>query len=597
MVDGIKNWLGSTLTRKFILLLVCFLALQTVQLSVGIFSLMHLSEESRLINEAGKQRMRLVWMQHLVHMAADAELSAAERERLATLIEEQDAVFALLRRHAENPLHGYLNKSLAVANVHWENSVKPLLAAPRTSDAAGARAASARLAPLISEQLALVERVVDDYQKNATDDARDLAWFQGIILGFNLLLGIIGLLMAWRVVTLPLRDLIQGTQAIAAGAYDQPVEARSRDEIGKLADNFNQMAAAVSEKTVRLAALNQAAGALNSTLSLEGILDKIMYYATDVSHANAACVAFYDEQSGRFTEWVTQGLSDHFERNMAFRIGGLADETFETGRHVLSNDRPETKHQLSKLTRDEGIRSFVCLPLTSHDSRLGVIYVYRKDRDEFSSEEIDLLTAFAHLAAGAISNARLHTLTAEQARTDGLTGLYNRREFDERLDAEFRRAQRYAKPFAFLFLDIDHFKRVNDTYGHEAGDVILKTLADILTRQFRDVDIVARFGGEEFVVMLPEIDGGTAKGVAERVCRAVAETPFRLHDGREIPVTVSIGVSCYPSCASTPEEIVGRADQSLYIAKEAAQNINGILEVQSEYGTGSTFRLKMKAFN
>lgn len=574
------KWLRRSLTNKFILLLLGFLLLQTIQLGSGIFGVLHIGEVSAVINEAGKQRIRLFWMQHVVRMAEDLKLNVANRKRLTALIEEQDAVFVLLHRHTENLSHGYLKKDIAVSQAHWENNVRPLLVALRVSDAAGARAASARLVTLIPQQLALADRVVGNFQQNATDDARDLAWFQGIMLGFTLLLGIVGLVMARRIVTLPLRELTRGTRAIATGVYNQCMVVRSRDELGELGNAFNQMAGAINEKTSRLDAFSQVAVAITSSLSQEQILQDIMRRGALLTGSKAACIAFYDQQTKCFKEWVTYGLSDRFVQNMAFRPGGLADEAFTTtttttiaaGIYILSNDWPETRHKLSKLTRNEGIRAFICLPLTSHTNRLGVIYFYRTDRDSFMADEIELLQTFSSLAAGAIENARLYRRAEDQARTDVLTGLYNRREFDERLDAEFRRAQRYSKPFAFLFLDIDNFKQVNDTYGHDAGDAVLKALAEVLIKQFRDVDILARYGGEEFVVMLPEIDGGTAKGVAERVRRAVAATPFRLPDSGEIAVTVSIGVSCYPACASTPEGVVSRADQALYIAKQAGRN-------------------------
>ena len=140
---------------------------------------------------------------------------------------------------------------------------------------------------------------------------------------------------------------------------------------------------------------------------------------------------FYDQGTQRFKEWVTQGLSEHFVQNMVFHPGGLADEAFTTGAYILSNDRPATSHKLSKLAHEEGLRSFICLPLTSHD-RLGVVYFYRTDRDTFTAEEIELLTTFASLAAGAIENARLHEHLAGEARTDALTTLYNRRASSKR---------------------------------------------------------------------------------------------------------------------------------------------------------------------
>lgn len=329
---------------------------------------------------------------------------------------------------------------------------------------------------------------------------------------------------------------------------------------------------AIRHKGAQLGALNQIALALTSSLSLDDILNEIMRKGIALSGSKAACIAFCDPAGWMFKDWTTQGLSEHFVRNIAFQPGGLADETFITNGFVVSNDRPGTKHQLSKLARDEGILGFICLPLTSRADRLGVIYFYRADRDSFEPEEIELLTIFAQLAAQAVENARLHARTDREARTDALTGLLNRRVFDRRLDEEQRRAARYGKPYALMMIDIDHFKRINDSYGHPAGDAVLKTVGRVLTEQFRDVDIVARYGGEEFVAILPEIGGTTAKGVAKRVCRAIAGTPFTLPDGREIGVTVSIGVSCYPSCAVDAAAAVDTADQALYTAKLAGRN-------------------------
>jgi len=362
------------------------------------------------------------------------------------------------------------------------------------------------------------------------------------------------------------------TSRIAAGAYDGRVTVVSRDEIGQLAETFNRMANAVAEKTRGLTALNRMAGSITSSLKKSEVLDQIMYHGTDLSGAAAVCIAFYDQKTGTFNDWVTHGLSDHFVRNMAFKPGDLADETFTTGTHVFSNDLPGTRHRLSRLARDEGIRSFICLPLTSRESRLGVIYFYRKDRDAYSADEIALLQTFSHLAAGVLENAHLHARVEAEARIDALTGLLNRRSFDRRLAAEHSRAIRFDKPYALALLDIDHFKRINDRHGHPTGDAVLVQLGQILARQFREVDVVARYGGEEFAVILPEIGGNTAKGVAERVRRAVAATPFVLPDGREIGVTVSIGVSCYPNCAASSEAAVNTADQALYIAKQAGRN-------------------------
>jgi len=329
----------------------------------------------------------------------------------------------------------------------------------------------------------------------------------------------------------------------------------------------------IKQKLSQLVALNQVAAALTSSLSLRQVLDEVMRCAIEFTGARASSIAFYEQAEGRFRDWVTRGLSEHFVRNMAFRRGGLADEAFSSGTHVLSNDRPETRHRLSPLAREEGIRSFLCLPLTFQEQHLGVLYVYRTDRDDFPADEIDLLATFAHLAAGAISNARLHEKISDLARTDGLTGLYNRRSFDERLAIEVKRGERYRHRFAVLMLDVDRFKRVNDTHGHQAGDAVLKFLGELLRRQVRaGVDMAARFGGEEFVVLLPDTDRGGALTVAERIRKALAGSAIRVTGEATIGVTVSVGVCCYPDHADSADALMRNADQALYAAKRLGRN-------------------------
>jgi len=337
---------------------------------------------------------------------------------------------------------------------------------------------------------------------------------------------------------------------------------------------------AIQEKADQLAALNKVVGAITTSLDVVETLDQIMHSARALTRSKACSIAFFDHNTNLFTNWVTQGLSEHFVQNMSFRPGGLADEVFTmtssndalAGTYIVSNDQPQTQHKLSRLTRDEGILGFACLPLESQARRLGVIYVYRSDRDTFEPSEIELLQTFALLAAQAIDNARLHKVTMEQAIVDPLTGLYNRREFELRLGVEHARAMRYERALSILFADIDHFKQVNDVHGHASGDAVLKELAATLRRHLRANDVPARYGGEEFVVILPEIDGHAAKEIAERLRLAVAAIPFRLPQGQEISLTISIGISCYPACADAPPQLMNCADQALYAAKNSGRN-------------------------
>jgi diguanylate cyclase (GGDEF)-like protein len=175
--------------------------------------------------------------------------------------------------------------------------------------------------------------------------------------------------------------------------------------------------------------------------------------------------------------------------------------------------------------------------------------------------------------------------------TDGLTGLFNRRFFQERLDEEFRRAQRYSDPVSLIMIDIDHFKRVNDRYGHQAGDVVLKGTADLLRETIRDPDISARFGGEEFAVILPKTHLSGALTVAERIWRGMGQKVYQVsgsihgppgEGAGELRVTASLGISFYPSKDVTSSELLVRyADEALYKAKHEGRNTICLYQAQA----------------
>ena len=346
------------------------------------------------------------------------------------------------------------------------------------------------------------------------------------VTAFVLALAISLLAALWlsRPLLTGLGTLRSAAARLAAGNLAARVMPERNDELGQLALAFNAMAEkiernkrALDEHGSQLNALNQIAIAITSLLSLQDILDDVMRRGIALTGAKASCIAFYDETTALFTQWVTQGLSEHFVQNMSFRPGGMADEAFASGSYILSNDRPETGHKLSRLAREEGLRCFICLPLTTRDRRLGVIYFYRTDRDTFTPTEIELLATLASLAAQAIGNARLYAQSQEQARTDVLTGLDNRREFQRRLDEEIERARRYGRPLSLLMLDIDCFKAVNDTHGHPAGDEVLRVVAARIRAALRPTDHTARYGGEEFAVILPETAGAGAVTAAEHI--------------------------------------------------------------------------------
>ena len=580
----IFTWLGRTLTRKFVLLLIGFLFLQGAQLFIGVFGNLHIGGEAGLINDAGRQRMRTLRLATLTHQAVNAgswqpiqrqafdatmfEYELYFRTRIAEFVEGRSPIEELLDADRQAPARALFDE----AQRAWTQELKPLLAGIDPARPRVAQSALARYETLALLQVDRLDRAVAILEDDTRWFSRRLALLQGIILSMSLLLGLVGLIMARFVVTLPLRRLIGATRAVTGGAYDRRIPVSSQDELGELALTFNRMLDAIVEKTERIMSLNRVATAITSSLSVQEIVNQILPYRVGLSGMKAVSLTFYDERKGQFGERLVNGLSENFMSQMHFRPGGLADEVFTSGEPIVCSDLPPAVHKLSQLARDEGIRSYLCLPLLSHTGRLGVLCFYRTDSETFTDEETSLLSAFARLAAQAIENARLHARTEEIATTDALTGLHNRRWLDGRLQEEVQRSQRFGKSLSVLMLDIDHFKRINDQYGHPAGDVVLRNLADVITSQLREVDLAARYGGEEFVVLLPETEDDAAKHGAERIRLAVANTPFALLGGREIDVTVCIGVACYPNSAGSAEELIARADQALYLAKQSGRN-------------------------
>lgn len=166
----------------------------------------------------------------------------------------------------------------------------------------------------------------------------------------------------------------------------------------------------------------------------------------------------------------------------------------------------------------------------------------------------------------------LETELEQMATRDPLTGLLNRREMSRVLDEELQRARRYQRPMAVLWVDFDHFKDVNDTYGHAAGDSVLRSISRLLLGSVRSVDSIGRFGGEEFVIVLPEMDLEEAQETAERLRRKVAEEPQPLGNGEAVPLTISVGVAVYPDHGQTASTLCAAADKAMYLAKDRGRN-------------------------
>ena len=214
-------------------------------------------------------------------------------------------------------------------------------------------------------------------------------------------------------------------------------------------------------------------------------------------------------------------------------------------------------------TEDEQHASIV-VPLNAGGKVIGVIALDREGDGKFEEHELEPVLLFANLAAIAINNARSYEEMQRQAISDGLTGLHNYRHFHETLKAEVSRAERYGENFCLLMMDLDRFKAVNDTIGHQMGDEVLKAVASVMRSCSRESDYLARYGGEEFVVILPRTDLNEARLLAERIRAQIAAIDI---GHLELRVTTSIGVSSYPASAVDSDGVLGAADAALLRAK------------------------------
>jgi diguanylate cyclase (GGDEF)-like protein len=202
---------------------------------------------------------------------------------------------------------------------------------------------------------------------------------------------------------------------------------------------------------------------------------------------------------------------------------------------------------------------------------MGTLALAAREADAFGDGARRTLQVLANQLAVSLANAAAVKRLEAMATTDGLTGCLNKRSFLEELDKKLRAAERFGRPLSLIVTDIDHFKGVNDTYGHATGDVVIKELGNVLRRVKRDTDIVARFGGEEFCVLCEETDTEGAVLLAERTRDELRQTTFNTELGK-LQVTVSLGVATFPRDAKTPGDLFEAADRALYAAKHSGRD-------------------------
>jgi diguanylate cyclase (GGDEF)-like protein len=404
-----------------------------------------------------------------------------------------------------------------------------------------------------------------------------------VLVGLFVLLALISAGFVSRALTGQIATFLVAARRLSRGDFQQLVPLQGSDEFAELGREFNDMSVQleakmeeVEHKRQELAeTIRRVGDALATGLDRHGVVALAVRQAVDACDAEVgralplARGAFAGCKVGEL-DGALKDVIEAAERDVfAIRshvgpelLGALeGDERLERTRRAVSA-QGDGVHALSI-----GLRSLVDGP-----EYLGALSIARHGRP-FSREEEELLEYLAGQAVVSIENASLHEAVGRQAVTDELTGLANVRAFLDTLDRELERSRRFGTPLGLVMVDLDDFKRVNDTYGHQQGDEVLAQVACVLRESSRELDTAARYGGEELAMILPQTDASGAELLAERVREAIESLPVRRVDGKgSLRVTASFGVAAAPESGSDRMDLIAAADGALYTAKRGGKN-------------------------
>lgn len=317
--------------------------------------------------------------------------------------------------------------------------------------------------------------------------------------------------------------------------------------------------------------------ALTSTLELDKVLDIIMENVQKLVEAEAWSLLLLDEERNDIYFAILKGEHTEGLQGKRLRMGeGAAGWVAAKGRPLIVRDISKDRRFAAYFKRDnrEFIpKSMLCVPIINKRKTIGILEIINKKRGaSFTQKDLELLLKLVDQAAIAIERSNLYQRMSNLAITDDLTKLFNLRHLYRALDTEIKRCKRYHSKFSVIFLDLDSFKLVNDRHGHLSGSKTLVEVASILVSALRDVDIIARYGGDEFVVVLPHTPVEMAYRIAERIQADINRHTFLSEDGLSLKISASFGVAGYPEHAKDEIELLRLSDQAMYMAKSLGKN-------------------------
>ena len=379
-----------------------------------------------------------------------------------------------------------------------------------------------------------------------------------------------------RLLTRELEELSEGARAMAEGRFDMPIPVRSDDEVGQLAIAFNEMRDRLSASYSQLSssrdqlqrAVRRVGETLRSTHDMKQMLESILNTAADAVGAEAASL------------WMFTPTRDGLQPSRAIGMNNTSTGLVGIGEGVVGfvaeRGTPIIVPAAGGVHASRHEPSFpvaIAVPIYSEDRIMSVLAVYRRDpAAPFSPEDLETVVFLAEQGGVAVENVRLHEEAQRLSLTDGLTSTWNRRYFQMQFRQVLATATRFERPFSILMLDLDHFKVLNDTHGHQRGDAVLIEFTHRVKESLREVDTFARYGGEEFICLLSETDEVGARTTGEKIREAIRSQPFGSLGDELVDVTVSIGVASYPRHGASFHELVEAADKALYAAKQEGRD-------------------------
>ncbi|HYE23859.1 MAG TPA: sensor domain-containing diguanylate cyclase [Clostridia bacterium] len=331
----------------------------------------------------------------------------------------------------------------------------------------------------------------------------------------------------------------------------------------------------------QLEIFHDVAKALTSSLNLDSVLQTIMEKMAAYFRPDTWSLLMTDEEKDELYFAIAVGDAADSLKTVRLRVGeGIAGWVARHGEPLIVPDvynDPRFAKRIDEMTKWQ-TRSIICIPLASRQRVLGVIQLINVDMSHFGDNELLLLQALADYAAIAIENARSVEKIQELTITDDCTGLYNARHLYKTLEAEVYRSARFGYEFSVLFLDLDRFKNVNDTYGHLVGSKLLGEIGYTIKAHLRLIDYAFRYGGDEFVVLLPQTGKESAMVVARRLRDVFRTITFLGDQNLNINVRVSMGVATFPEDAKSAHEIIRQADEMMYAVKNTTRDNVGVAQ-------------------